>query len=283
MKLTFLGTGSAFTVGDGNYQSNMLLEARSGRRLLIDCGSDIRFSLHEQGLKLADITDLYISHLHADHIGGLEGLAFSTFFAPGLARPRLFTSVSLVDDLWSRSLSGGLGSIEGHITNLDTYFDVQAIGRNGGFTWEGVYFQLVQVIHYMDGFNVVPSFGLMFQVNETKIFLTTDTQHAPNQIGRFYDMADIIFQDCETAQYKSGVHAHYSELVTMPPQVKAKMWLYHYQPGARPDGVADGFAGFVQKGQVFEFNEPAQPPKPVKRKKPSKSQKATVAALVGQG
>lgn len=253
MKLTFLGAGSAFTVGDGNYQSNVLLTSASGRRLLVDCGGDIRFSLHEQGLKLTDITDIYISHLHADHVGGLEGIAFSTFFTPGVGRPRLYTSVSLVDDLWSRSLSGGLGSIEGHITGLDTYFDVQAIGRNGGFTWEGVYFQLVQVVHYMDGFNVVPSFGLLFQVGEVKIFLTTDTQHAPNQIGKFYAMADLILQDCETTPYKSGVHANYSELKTLPIDVKAKMWLYHYHPGPRPDAVADGFRGFVRKGQEFHF------------------------------
>jgi len=31
------------------------------------------------------------------------------------------------------------------------------------------------------------------------------------------------------------------------------MWLYHYQDGELPAAVADGFAGFVAKGQVFEF------------------------------
>lgn len=272
MKLTFLGTGSAFTVGDGNFQSNMLLTSANGRRLLLDCGSDIRFSLWEQGLKLSEMTDVYVSHLHADHIGGLEGLAFSTFFTPGLGRPRLYISVSLVDDLWSRSLSGGLGSIEGHITSLDTYFDVQAIGRNGGFSWEGVYFQLVQTIHYMDGFNVVPSFGLMFQANQTRVFVTTDTQHAPNQIGRFYDMADVIFQDCETTPFKSGVHAHYSELRTLPAEVKAKMWLYHYQPGPRPDAVSDGFRGFVEKGQEFHYPDiERRMTSPVRRSEPARS------------
>ena len=39
MRLTFLGTGSAFTMQ--NFQSNMLLED-GGRRLLIDCGGDVR-------------------------------------------------------------------------------------------------------------------------------------------------------------------------------------------------------------------------------------------------
>ncbi|CAA9435206.1 MAG: Ribonuclease Z, partial [uncultured Phycisphaerae bacterium] len=71
MKLTFLGTGSAFTLA--NYQSNMLLED-SGKRLLIDCGGDARHAMAAAGYKAADVDALYVSHLHADHIGGIEWL-----------------------------------------------------------------------------------------------------------------------------------------------------------------------------------------------------------------
>ena len=71
MRLIFLGTGSAFTLE--NYQSNMLVEAQEGL-LLIDCGGDARHSLARRGWTALDITDIYISHLHADHIGGLEWL-----------------------------------------------------------------------------------------------------------------------------------------------------------------------------------------------------------------
>lgn len=251
MKLTFLGTGSAFTVGDNNWQSNMLLEAPSGKKLLIDCGSDIRFSLHEHGLTAADIDGVYVSHPHADHMGGLEWLGFSTYFNPSVGKPQMFCSADLVAELWCNSLRGGMGSIQGQIATLDTFFDVHRIEPNGSFTWEGTTFQLVQVIHFMDGFRFVPSYGLMFDLNGKKVFLTTDTQFAPNQIQDFYRMADVIFHDCETAPFKSGVHSHYRDLTTLPDEYKAKMWLYHYQPGARPDAQADGFAGFAVKGQVF--------------------------------
>ncbi len=72
MRLIFLGTGSAFTLE--NYQSNMLVESPEGL-LLIDCGGDARHSLARQGWTALDITDIYISHLHADHIGGLESMS----------------------------------------------------------------------------------------------------------------------------------------------------------------------------------------------------------------
>ena len=37
------------------------------------------------------------------------------------------------------------------------------------------------------------------------------------------------------------------------------MWLCGYQPGQKPDAKADGFLGFVQRGQRFNFEDEEQP------------------------
>ncbi len=256
MKLIFLGTGSAFTLD--NYQSNILIDAPEGR-LLIDCGGDARRSLAEHGLAAADISEVYISHLHADHIGGLEWLGLTTYFSgskddPSL-RPRLHVHHTLVDDLWL-SLHGGMGTIQGRVAKLDTYFDVQPIERNGGFTFAGTEFRTVQVVHYYDGFEIVPTYGLLFEKSGLPVFITTDAQVAPNQMNDFRDMADYIFQDCETAKFWSTVHAHYDELVSLDEEVKGRMWLYDYQDGEKPDCIKDGFLGWIEKGQVFDFDDP---------------------------
>ena len=92
-KLLFFGSGAAFTVGADNYQSNILLIHEQGDRLLIDCGSDIRFSLHAAGFSYLDITDIYVSHLHSDHAGGLEYMAFTTLI-PGAKNP-IYTLVKI--------------------------------------------------------------------------------------------------------------------------------------------------------------------------------------------
>lgn len=256
MKLIFLGTGSAFTME--YYQSNMLV-VDGDRRLLIDCGGDVRHSLNAQKLNALDITDVYISHLHADHIGGLEWLGLMTYFVrsrndPSL-RPRLHLRRSLVEDLWL-SLHGGMGTIEGHVADLETFFAVRPIDRNSSFRFAETEFQTIQVVHYYDGFEIVPSYGLIFEKNDICAFLTTDTQFAPNQMKAFRDKAHYIFQDCETAPFESGVHTHYDELVTLPDDIKNRMWLYDYQDGDRPDCTADGFMGWVEQGQVFDFDAP---------------------------
>lgn len=255
MKLIFIGSGSAFTVGANNYQSNMIFESPDNKRLLIDCGSDCRFALHELGLSYRDIQDVYVSHFHADHVGGLEWLAFTTQFDPTCKKKiRLHLRDTMVEDLWNHVLSGGLCSLEAVQASLSTYFDVIPIEANGSFIWEEINFHIIQTIHAMSGFMIMPSYGLIFEINGVKTFLTTDSQFNPSQIIKFYKEADLIFQDCETSAWKSGVHAHYTELLTLDPKIREKMWLYHYNPGPLPDAVKDGFRGFVKRGQVFDFN-----------------------------
>lgn len=252
MKLTFLGTGSAFTLA--NYQSNMLLEV-GGERMLLDCGGDCRRAMHALGLGSADVSAVYVSHLHADHVGGLEWFALTRYFHPTRReRPRLYLNEKLAADLWHSSLKGGLGTLQNLIADLDTYFEVKRLHRNEGFDFQGVRLQTVQTVHYMDGYEIVPSYGLIWKAPDGKnIFLTTDTQFCPNQIRDFYRTADVIFHDCETGQPPTGIHAHFDELCALPADLRKKMWLYHYRDGALPDAVAAGFAGFVKQGQTFEF------------------------------
>lgn len=255
MKLQFIGTGSAFTVG-GNYHSNMLFEADNGKKLLIDCGSDARHALYELGMTQNDIDAVYISHLHADHIGGLEWLAFTTMFSPrGARKMPLICHKSLLKPLWN-ALSGGLCSLEDQDSGLETYFELQPISEEGCFTWQNVPFSIFQTVHQISNKIVQPSYGLETVVNRKKVLLTTDTKfpHAvDDSLRKKYETADIIFHDCETSPIKSSVHAHYNELSTLPWEIRKKMWLYHYQPGPLPDAIQDGFLGFIKKGQAFEL------------------------------
>lgn len=261
MKLTFLGVGAAMAPSS-MWQSNMVLE-KNGKRLLIDAGGDVRHSLAESypmihpGNVSTELDAIYISHLHADHIGGLEGLALCSYFTPPRRRPLLFCNVGLMNELWETSLKGGLETIEGKVADLTDFFDCRPIEDNGEFVWEDILFQPVQTLHVMSGRKFQHSYGLLFADylgDGSKYFLTTDTQFCPRQLPKFYGEATTIFHDCETSPFKSNVHAHIDDLNTLSPETKKKMWLYHYN-SLKPaqDAEALGFAGFVKKGQQFEL------------------------------
>ena len=250
MKIKILGSGSAFSVK--NFQSNYLIsdETRYSNNLLIDCGSDIRFSLAESGMSYKDISRVYISHLHADHCGGLEYLAFCSYFDPNFAAAGhigLYCQSRLMRDLWEHSLQGGLGSVEGSENELEDYFVLHPMYINKPVVIDSLgTLQLVQTVHIMNGYGIVPTFGLMVTtLLGYKIYFTTDTQFCPDQIMCFYKEADLIIQDCETTPFESKVHANFKKLQTLPPEIKKKMWLTHYQEGF----PTIEFMGFLDKGQ----------------------------------
>lgn len=264
MKLIFTGSGSAFTVGEGNFQSNMLLENPANKnRLLLDCGADARLALYELGLTYRDFQDVYISNLHSDHIGGLEWLAFTTKFDPSCTKKiRLHIKAELADTLWNSVLAGGLCSLQGIVANLSTYFDVCPINFTNYFDWEGIRINIAKpVLNGLMDFKIPPNYGIFFKINTQTVFITTNAQlilgNHPDHILEVYRKSDIIFQICEMATpWKNGVHANYEKLNELDAGIKKKMWLYHYNPGLLPDPKKDGFRGFVKKGQIFDLANP---------------------------
>ena len=253
VKLIFLGSGSAFTVGNGNFQSNMLLVNNQEEKLLIDCGSDIRFSLYKEGFAHSDITNIFISHLHSDHVGGLEYIGLTTKFDPNCQKPNLFLSKDIASEIWVNTLSGGMSAVEGDIYDINDYFVVHKIDRYHSFSWSGIEFYLIPVIHVNTNFYIWPTYGLFFQVSGLKIWITADTKFNFESMQKYYLDADIIFHDCETSRFPTPVHARYPQLLTLPDAIRSKIWLYGYHPGSLPEAEKDGFLGFVKRGQVFEF------------------------------
>lgn len=250
MKLLFLGVSSALSVGYKNFHSNILFETAHGN-LLIDCGCDIRHSLFELGYGSVDINGVYISHLHSDHVGGLEWLAFSNLFVHKRQLP-LYISNDQRNRLWNNVLLGGFSTLEDRESSLDVFFEISEIHKNI-FMWGDAICEMVPVEHSYSNNVLVPSYGLFIRHDSSKIFITTDTRFTPDKLNYFYEQADIIFHDCETSNYRSNQHAHYNDLKTLDKKIKGKMWLYDYNMGELPDAVADGFLGFVQRGQEFIF------------------------------
>lgn len=253
MNIKFLGVGSAFTTAK-YYQSNLLVTSDSGKRMLLDCGTDIRFSLSEAGLGPFDVDAVYLSHQHADHLGGIEFLCYATFFSPEFKYPKLFGEAELLQTAWDHSLSGGLSCVDDKARGLSDFFRPMPQEPEGSFVWEGITFTLVPMPHVVTEVCALYSYGLKIQAPSGKsAFFSTDAVFQPERLAQLAQEVDLIWHDSETSGHATGVHAHYTELKTLPEAIKAKTWLYHYQPDPSFDPKQDGFLGFVSKGQAFKL------------------------------
>ncbi len=84
LDLLFLGTaGSAPTAARG---TSATLVRRGGDRLLVDCGEGTQRQLLRSDAGLVDLEDVFLTHLHADHVLGLPGM-LKTFSLRGRELP----------------------------------------------------------------------------------------------------------------------------------------------------------------------------------------------------
>jgi len=261
-KITFLGTGNASVPpvrlpGGGiecAWQSNLLLETARGSKMLLDCGTDIRFSMAEAGLRAFDLDAVYISHIHADHIGGMESLAFSTYAAQ--KRLILYVVAENLEPLRA-SLMPGLSLHRGKIMQLEDYFEIVTLesGDQTLFQRSELYITPVRALH-VPGKTPKWSHGLSITsvLTNGEVFWTSDSVMMPEWNDQWYYTADIILQDCQIGP-PSSAHAHLDELRTLPDTIKRKMVLYHHDPAlAALANIPHGeFRGLARKGQVISF------------------------------
>jgi len=258
--IQFLGVGSAFsmptTPGDlttAPMQSNMVITAANGKKMLFDCGTDIRFSAQMCGYGPGSFDAVYISHEHADHMGGLEWLLLNRLFA-NVGKLRLLAQADVLRNVW-KMLQPSLQITTKGKMSLTDYVDYESLHPSFGTDWEELRLGLVPVVHVACADMLMMSYGMCAKGEKDSIYISSDTLFNSSDIIRITPIVDIIFHDCEVG-FKTGVHAHYDQLLTLPDGVRAKMWLYHYNPveATKKDAVADGFRGFVTRGQIFHFD-----------------------------
>ena len=236
-EFTIIGCGNSESIE--RFNNNALLTNAAGH-LLIDCGYTAKLALDQQGLGFADITAVYITHVHGDHVFGLERLAFESRFKLN-HRPVLYLEPKLENELWDQTLKGSLGNINGTSQTLRDYFDVRLIDDHQ-FNFGESTIRSIEVDHAPGK----TAFGILV---DDYLFYSGDTKAIPHVVNQLN--FSVGFHDASIAEV-SPVHAHFESLKdTYPSTVCKKLYLMSYEDNWRDANklIEETFAGLAEQGQ----------------------------------
>lgn len=238
MRLQFLGTGGAFTDFRENYHNNAIVHVEGGV-VLIDCGGTAVQSLKELGISVHDVKGVIITHLHGDHIGGLEQLLWERYYTgpngPSFSSTKVWTTLGIhldIRDILTPCVQE-ITKSDGKVYN-DGYkelVDHQTVDPGWSFLAGGIHFSLRKTPHVTsdDGLVDKPSFGVLaIDSEEDSFYYTSDTTFRPN-VGELFPDVTTIFHDCVFyPKYPGTVHTHWEELQLLPPEIQDKIVLMHH-------------------------------------------------------
>ena len=268
ISIKVLGSGSAFSTKNGNTQLYFNNKDNPLESLLIDVGETTQYNFDRCQFPSENVRNIFITHGHPDHIGGLGTLGFKHYFFPNLPkRPCLYVKRELGKRIWNEFLSIQMETLaDGQLpagkikADINDFFNMVYIGENTNFMLGNIEFKPFATIHIVNGSEFMDSFGLSITLpNKKNIVITGDTQFAPSQLNFLFEKADLIITDCETTKFKSLVHANYQDLATLKPEIKTKMLLVHYNDNLTPElekEILDnhGFKGFLHQNDEINLD-----------------------------
>ncbi|HWL11555.1 MAG TPA: MBL fold metallo-hydrolase [Ureibacillus sp.] len=252
MKICPLGIGGAFT--KSNFHNNYIIELDK-KFLLIDAGTTLRNSLPAAGYDYFTIDYVFISHLHYDHVGGLEELVMARYwqFANGQHVPAKTTI--LVHEKLAPLLKNYLkNSLENQGRKPEDFCDFILLKDGEAFKIGDYAFSTIDTTNlHADG---LISAGFKLASKTANFVFSGDLKQleAANLLDQVDENTAAIFQDVSFTF--NGVHATLQEVLDYyPTSLHEKIYAMHYN-----DNVEDFEAvikssniQLVKKQGILEF------------------------------
>jgi ribonuclease BN (tRNA processing enzyme) len=252
--IQFLGTGSAFSHKYGNTSALVFVENKGiTKKLLIDCGRTTPCDLNELGYTFADVDAIFITHLHGDHVGGLEHAAFFSRYSLGRKTHLIFPHIKLKQDLWERTLKGTMmnGDLPRPMT-FEDYFTYDVVEREEQFFFfNDVMFSVFPTLHIKNK----KSYGVI--IGERNYILYSGDSLLNRDlidIG-FADDCQAVFHDCQLFNQENPVHASLSDLKTLNWEWHDKIYVMHYGDNLeeKRDEILEQQFNIATRGVKYNF------------------------------
>ncbi|HVF88571.1 MAG TPA: MBL fold metallo-hydrolase [Blastocatellia bacterium] len=195
MKLTILGSGTA--VPDGARNSSGYFIESGGLRLMLDCGAGTLHALDRYGLPWREMSHLFVSHFHVDHVGELASLFFAFKHA---LRDERSAPFALIGAHSLGRVTGGLKQAFGE--DLFTpKFPVEVRNVAPGDRIElapDSYLSVAKTPHTEE------SLAVRVESEGRSICYTGDTSYDEG-LAEFFSGADLLVSECSFRERKEGV------------------------------------------------------------------------------
>lgn len=220
-QLRFLGVGNA-QAAPVLGSASAVFERDAAPELLVDCGQEALDAFRQR--YQAWPTALFITHVHMDHVAGLERLFFSVYFDERLrGKVRLYVPAPLVVHLQSRLADYPGVVAEGDANWWDAF---QLVPVTRGFWHRGQWYEVFPVRHHL------PESAFGIRLPGSAVW-TGDTRPIPEMLARHADRNELIAHDC--ALQGNPSHSGIDDLEReYPRELLARCVLYHY--ASRSDG-----------------------------------------------
>ncbi|MNW45694.1 ribonuclease Z [compost metagenome] len=240
LRLQMLGTGGAFA--KKYYNNNGLLYA-TDFTLLIDCGITAPISLHQLGVSLTEIDAILITHIHGDHVGGLEEFAFRMKYEFG-RKPILYIADALTEPLWENTLKGGMG--QENITCLDDIFEVRIL-KEGTVNQisPDLSVELIRTPH-------IPGKSSYSLYLNQEIFYSADMLFQPDLLQHLVQEKHCrkIFHEVQLVG-AGEVHTTLEELLSLPANIRSLISLMHYNDNMEDFLGKTGEMQFLRQHEMY--------------------------------
>jgi ribonuclease BN (tRNA processing enzyme) len=246
--LRFLGVGSSQALELGS--ASAVIEHDALPLLMIDCGQEaLTAYLAQYGSPPAA---LFITHVHMDHVSGLERLFYKLYFDPARrGQVRLYVPATVIPHLQSR-LADYPGVIAEGGANWWDAFQLVPVSR--GFWHAGIWFEIFPVRHHLPD----TAYGLRLAGS---LVWTGDTRPIPEMLARHADADEVVAHDCTLVGNPS--HSGVDDLEReYDAKLRARLWLYHY--GSAAEGEALRARGYrvAGPGECLALADPVAPRAP---------------------
>ena len=219
MEFVVLGTGDAFSAT--RHGSSAVVLAPGGH-VLIDAPDAVlgamRHASASSGVAIGPgtVDDILLTHLHGDHVNGLEAIGFWRWVEhrrSGRPLPRLHTPEQVADRLWER-LAPAMD--QGGQSTLADYFDLRILPHIHATEVAGL-----QVRHRMT-MHSVPCCGFMLSDGRRTLGWSGDTAFDPDHV-RWLSTADLVVHETSESSIHTPIHA----LNALPAELRRRMRLVH--------------------------------------------------------